>query len=198
MQYLIIAGIGGVIILTFLYVAYWQYKKVLREAKNYERGLKMVPLLIHLPPASDDIEVGSRDTRDVTEEAISQAQILYNVIASTATKGFKSRLYGQRHLAFEVVASKGLIHYYVVVPLVLIDVVKQAVNAAYPTARLEECEEHNIFNKVGRITGTIGGELSLKKEFSYPIATYQETKRDAMQALLNSITGLTKEPGLSL
>jgi hypothetical protein len=30
-----------------------QYKKTLREAKNYERGLKMVPMLIHLPPTSD-------------------------------------------------------------------------------------------------------------------------------------------------
>lgn len=198
MEYLIIALIGGLLVLAFLYAAYWQYKKVLREAKNYERGLKMVPLLIHLPPSTDDIEVGSRDARDVTEETISQAQVLYNVIASTATKGFKSKLYGQRHLAFEVVAAKGLIHYYVAVPMVLMDVVKQAVNAAYPTARLEECEEHNIFSKVGRITGTIGGELSLKKEFSYPISTYQESKRDAMQAILNSLSGLTKEDGAAV
>ncbi len=198
MQYLIIAFVGGLLILLFLYIAYGQYKKVLREAKNYERGLKMIPLLIHLPPATDDIDVGSRDTRDVTEETISQAQILYNVIASTATKGFKSKLYGQRHLALEVVASKGLIHYYVVVPMALIEVVKQAINAAYPTARLEECEEHNIFNQVGRITGTIGGELSLKKEFSYPIATYQETKRDAMQAILNSLSGMSKEDGAAV
>lgn len=198
MQYLIIALVGGVLVLLFLYVAYSQYKKVLREAKNYERGLKMVPLLIHLPPSTDDIEVGSRDTRDVTEETISQAQILYNVIASTATKGFKTKLYGQRHISFEIVASKGLIHYYVVVPMVLIDIVKQAVNAAYPTARLEEYEEHNIFSQVGRITGTIGGELSLKKEFSYPIATYQETKRDAMQAILNSLSGLGKDDGAAV
>lgn len=198
MQYLIIAFVGGVLVLLFLYIAYSQYKKVLREAKNYERGLKMVPLLIHLPPSTDDIEVGSRDTRDVTEETISQAQILYNVIASTATKGFKSKLYGQRHLSFEIVAAKGLIHYYVAVPMVLIDVVKQAVNAAYPTARLEECEEHNIFSKVGRITGTIGGEFSLKKEFAYPIATYQETKRDAMQAILNSLSGLGKDDGAAV
>jgi len=166
MEYLIIALVGGAIVLLFAYIAYSQYKKILREAKNYERGLKMIPLLIHLPPSTDDIEVGSRDTRDVTEETISQAQVLYNVIASTATKGFKSKLYGQRHLSFEVVATKGLIHYYVSVPIVLADVIKQAVNAAYPTARLEESEEHNIFNKVGRITGTIGGELGLKKEFS--------------------------------
>jgi len=190
--------IGGVLLALFLYVAYWQYRRITREAKNYERGLKTIPLLIHLPPSSDDIEVGSRDVRDVTDEAISQAQIMYNIVASTATKGFKSHIYGQRHITFEVVATKGLIHYYVVIPLVLVDVVKQAVVAAYPSAMLEEAEEHNIFSQVGKISGTIGGELTLKREFSYPIATYQDTKRDAMQAILSALAVVSQEDGAAI
>ena len=190
--------IGGVLLALFLYVGYWQYRRITREAKNYERGLKTVPLLIHLPPSSDDIEVGARDVRDVTDEAISQAQIMYNIIASTATKGFKTRVYGQRHITFEVVATKGLIHYYVVVPLVLVDVVKQAVVAAYPTATLEEAEEHNIFSRIGKISGTIGGELTLKRDFSYPIATFQDTKRDAMQAILSALAVVTQEDGAAI
>lgn len=190
--------IGGILLALFLYVGYWQYRKIVREAKNYERGLKTVPLLIHLPPSSDDIEVGSRDVRDVTDEAISQAQIMYNIIASTATKGFRSKIYGQRHITFEVVATKGLIHYYVVVPLALVDVVKQAVVAAYPSAMLEEAEEHNIFSQVGKITGTIGGELTLKRDFSYPIATYQDNKRDAMQAILSALAIVTQEDGAAI
>jgi hypothetical protein len=190
--------VGGVLLALFLYVAYWQYRRVTREAKNYERGLKTVPLLIHLPPSSDDIEVGTRDVRDVADEAISQAQIMYNIVASTATKGFKTRVYGQRHITFEVVATKGLIHYYVVVPLVLVDVVKQAVVAAYPSATLEEAEEHNIFSQVGKISGTIGGELTLKREFSYPIATYQDTKRDAMQAILSALAVVSREDGAAI
>jgi hypothetical protein len=198
-----IAIVVGIIIVLavvvgVVYAVYWQYRKILREAKNYERGLKMVPLLIHLPPSSDDIEVGARDNREVVEEAISQAQVMYNIIASTATKGFKSRIYGQRHLAFEIVASKGLIHYYLVCPVALIDVVKQSVLAAYPTARLEECEEHNMFSQTGRLSGVIGGELTLKKEYSYPIATYQESKRDAMQAILNALAALNKEDGAGI
>lgn len=193
----------GIFIFVSLLIAFgaigvWQYRKVLREAKNYERGLKMVPLLVHLPPSSDDIEQGGRDERDVTEEAISQAQVMYNIISSTATKGFKSKVYGQRHMSFEVVASKGLIHYYVAVPLVLIDVVKQALAAAYPTARLEEIEEHNIFSQVGKTSGTIGGELTLKKEYSYPIATFQDSKRDAMRAILNALTSVSREDGAAI
>lgn len=174
---------------------YMHSRKVLREQKNFERGLKMVPLLIHLPPQSSDTEVGSRDERDVLDETISKAQVLYNIISSTVQKGFKSNFYGQRHFAFEIVGSKGFVHFYAAVPVALIEVVDQAITSAYPTARLEEVAEHNIFSPVGRTTGTMGGELVLKEHSAFPIATYQESKRDAMQSLLNALATLDKEDG---
>lgn len=180
-------------------IGYVYYRRILREAKNYERGLKMVPLLIHLPPFSDDTEVGGRDARDVTEETVSKAQILYNIIASTATSGLKNKLvYGQRHIAFEIIAAKGVVNYYTAVPVTLIPVVEQAITSAYPTARLEEVEEHNLFSSVGRLSGTIGGEMVLKKNYAYPIATYQDSKRDSMQTILNSLASLTKDDGAGI
>lgn len=175
-----------------------QYRKTLREAKNYERGLKMISMYIHIPPSSDDLEGNGRDERDVIEEVLSQAQVMYNIIASTATKGFKSKVYGQRHLSLEIVAHEGLVHYYAVVPTVLIDVVRQAISAAYPSARLEEVEERNIFNQAGKLSGTIGGEFTLKKNFVYPIATYQESKRDAARALLNALSAAKREDGIAV
>lgn len=197
----------GIFISVFIFVflglgvgifLFAQYRKTLREAKNYERGLKMVPMLIHLPPSSDDIDSSGRDERDLNEEILSQAQVMYNIIASTATKGFKSKIYGQRHLSFEIVAREGLVHYYTVVPVVLVDVVRQAVAAAYPSARLEEVTEHSIFSQVGKISGTIGGEFTLKKNFVFPIATYQESKRDASRALLNALSAAGREDGAAI
>jgi hypothetical protein len=123
----------------------------------------------------------------VTEEILSQAQVMYNIISSTATKGFKSNIYGQKHISFEIVSHEGLIHYYAVVPIVLVETIKQAVSAAYPSARLEEVDERNIFSQTGKISGTIGGEFELKKSYVYPIATYQESKRDVARALLNAM-----------
>ena len=91
-----LAGLGGYIL--------YKSRKLLREAKNYERGLKMVPLLIHLPPSSDDIDAKGRDARDIADENISKASVLYGILSSTVSKGFKSKLYGQRHIALELVA----------------------------------------------------------------------------------------------
>ncbi|KKW04393.1 MAG: hypothetical protein UY35_C0004G0005 [Candidatus Saccharibacteria bacterium GW2011_GWC2_48_9] len=188
---LIVASVSAVLL-------YMLYQNTLREAKNYERGLKMVPMLIHLPPTSEDLDRGGRDEREVTDELLSQAQVMYNIIASTAQRGFKHRIYGQRHISFEIVAKEGLIYYYTVVPIVLIDVVRQSVIAAYPSARLEEVEEHNIFTKDTRASSVIGGEFSLKKSYVYPIATYQDTKRDASRAILNALSIIGREDGVGV
>ncbi len=179
-------------------VLYLHSRKLLREQKNFERGLKMVPLLIHLPPVSEDTEETGRDVRDVIEENISKAQVLYSIIASTLKKGFKSKFYGQRHFTFEIIGARGFVKFYAGVPVALVDVVKQAVNSAYPSAQLEEVTEHNIFSPIGRISGTMGGELTLKENYAYPIATYQELKRDAMQSLLNALSMLDKEDGAGI
>ena len=182
--FLIILAIAG----TVGPIIFMHSRRLFREQKNYERGLKMVPLLIHLPPPSDDIDGGGRDRRDVIDENISKAQVIYNIIASTVQKGFKSQFYGQRHFAFEIVGVKGFVYFYAAVPIALVDVVRQGIVSAYPTARLEEVADHNIFNQVGKINGTLGGELVLKESFAYPIATYQDLKRDTMQSLLNALS----------
>jgi hypothetical protein len=190
------------VVIVFMAIAgsaiFLRSRGIFREKKNYERGLKMVPLLIHLPPPSDDTEGNGRDVRDLADENISKAQIIYNIIASTLQKGFKSKFYGQRHFAFEIVGTQGFVYFYAAVPVALEEVVKQAIVSAYPSARLEEVAEHNIFSEVGKVSGTLGGELALKEDYAYPIATYQDLKRDAMQSLLNALATLGKEDGAAI
>ena len=190
---------GLLLFLTMLgLVIFLHTRRIYREQKNFERGLKMVPILIHLPPRSSDTEVGSRDARDVVDETISKAETLYDIIASTAQKGFKSKFYGQRHFAFEIVGVKGMVHFYAAVPVSLVDVVKQAILSSYPDARLEETTEHNIFSPTGLTSGTMGGELILKEDSARPIATFQELKRDTMQAVLNALSILDKDDGAGI
>lgn len=165
---------------------------------TYERGIEMVPLLIHLPPLSDDTEVNGRDVRDIVDENISKAQIIYNIISSTTQKNFKNRWYGQRHFSFEIVGTKGFVHLYAAVPADMLDVLKQAITSAYPSARLEVTTEHNIFNEVGGVNGVAGGEFNLKESFAYPIATYQDLKRDAFQSILNALSSLEASDGAAI
>jgi hypothetical protein len=180
-------------------ITFMAYRRTLRRAKGVERGLKMVPLLIHLPPPSDDTEnSGSRPVQDIMREKVKQAEVLYELIAGTAQPGFKSNFFGQRHIAFEIVASNGLVHYFAAVPIALVGVVEQAVVTAYPGARLEEVEDHNIFNPQGRLTGTVGGELVLRHEAAYPIALIEQMERDPMEAMINSLYKLQLGDGAAI
>jgi Helicase HerA, central domain len=187
---LIAASAGGFFVVTS--------RRNAQSVKNIERGLKMMPLMIHLPPSSDDIDGGGRDVRDIVDENVSKAQIIYNIIASTWQKDKNFKKFGQRHLGFEVVAMNGFVYFYAIVPVLLIEVVKQAIVSAYPSARLEEAPDHNVFSDVGKINGVAGGELVLKEPYGYPIATYQDIKRDPMQALLNAMGGLEKQDGATV
>ena len=190
--------IGVLLAIGFIILAWKIFAGVKRERKNYERALKMVPMLIHLPPSTDDIQTGGRDERDVINEQISEAQVMYSIISSTLKKGLKGRLYGQRHISFEIVAHDGLINYYATVPAVLTETVKQAITAAYPTARMEEVADPNFFSEVGKIDAVVGGELRLKEDYWYPIATYEDTKRDASLGLINAMSVAKPGDGLGI
>ena len=70
-------GIGGglfvgilifILILTTIIVVVVRILKQKRKAKELERALKLIPMLIHLPPSTDDIQGGGRDERDVNDE----------------------------------------------------------------------------------------------------------------------------------
>ena len=203
-------AIFGLIIIAAIFVVIRMLKQK-RKAKEFERALKMIPMLIHLPPSTDDIQGGGRDERDVNDEAISQATIMYTIISSTLKKaGMKTHVYGQKYFSFEIVAVDGFVKYYAVVPAVLTETVKQAILTSYPTARLEETEVENIFSRDGMDNSegagnqynaenfVSGGELVMKKEVEYPILTFQEMKWDAQLALLNAFSKVRIGEGLGL
>ena len=104
---IIVAVVASVILLVAIILATRISK--LRKAKKYERGVKLTSLLIHLPPTTDDIDGGGRDKRDIANEAVSKAQVMYSILSSTLEKGFKTKLYGQRHFSLEIIAKDGLI-----------------------------------------------------------------------------------------
>ncbi len=191
-------GIPAICFLAAGFILWKVFAGKQREKKNYERAMKMVPMLIHLPPSTEDIQGGGRDARDVVNEEISEAQVMYSIISSTVKKGLSSKLYGQKHISFEIVAHDGFIKYYAIVPAVLTEVIRQAITAAYPSARMEEVDDPNFFSKTGGLDAVAGGELTLKKDYSYPIATFEDTRQDASLALINALSTAKKGDGIGL
>ncbi|MBO7560553.1 TraM recognition domain-containing protein, partial [Candidatus Saccharibacteria bacterium] len=198
MEYWVVITVMAVAAILLFVLLFGSRLAGLKKSKKYERGLKMVPLLIHLPPTTDDIDGGGRDKRDIANEAVSKAQVMYSILSSTLNKGRDAKLYGQRHFSFEIIAKDGLIKYYAIVPAVLTEVVKQAIQSSYPTARIEAKLEENIFEGGGGTDAVAGAELTLNKKPYLPIATYEDTKRDASMAILNALSSVGKNEGAAV
>ena len=78
----IVEFLAMIAVIVVILVIIWKiFAGAKRDRKNYERSLKMVPMLIHLPPSTDDIQGGGRDERDVNDEQISEAQVMYSIVS---------------------------------------------------------------------------------------------------------------------
>ena len=174
------------------------YGRSRRQRKNYQRGLEMIVLQIHLPPPGESANQ-QRDQREIIDENISKAHILYNVLASIDyQKNLKARYFGQQHFGFEIIADDKIVTFYAVAPDSLAGIIKQAVVSAYPTARVEQVSDHNLFNQSAPSAGIVGATIGLKDHFSQPIATYVDTKQDTMKSILQALINLDQGLGVGL
>ena len=191
------AGLCVSFLLAFVVFVILRHRN--RSKEDLKRGLSMVTMRIHLPPMSEDVESKTRDGRDVVEENIAKATVLYNLLASTIEKkSFKTTYYGQQHLGFEIIAKDDSVDFYAVAPVDLVPIIRQAVNSAYKSAKVEETEEHNLFDPQIKPESVLGGEMVLKEHFAYPIATYVNSRQDIMKSILGALYSLQDKDGAGL
>lgn len=185
----------GIVILGI--IGFFLYQRKLFFYKQVERALKMVPLLIKIP-YPDPEDLGSKNPKVYMEEQLAIAEQFIAILCSIYKKGFKSFLFGQRHLIFEIIASKNEILFYVVAPVSLLDLVEKAITAQYPKATVEETEEHNIFSQISEIKGIAGGSFYLSKNPAFPINTFRSMDVDPLKTIVNSLSNLQEGEGAAI
>ncbi|MFO0955634.1 MAG: DUF87 domain-containing protein [Candidatus Saccharibacteria bacterium] len=183
---LVILAILGVVVGLLL-------RRRARHAKDIERSLKMVPLLLRLPPAEPDDS--QRDDREEIKENISKAEGIFTLLSGTFAKSW---LYSQRHIAFEIVAQGEQIFFYVAVPAGLVTSVEKALIAAYPGIQIVHVADHNIFSSTGKIQTVSGGELRLTNKSMYPIQTYKTLDFDPLSGMLSGLSRLKADEGAAV
>lgn len=85
------------------------------------------------------------------------------------------------HIALEIAAHDGYIHFYLVVPRAIRELLELQIQAQYPKAQIEELVDYNLFNPTGHVLGTT---LHLTKPPYYPIRTYKRLDADPLAAVL--------------
>ncbi len=172
------------------------FRRKTRRAKDIERSLKMVPLLVKLPPLSV-AEGQNTDSQTMVQEQIGHAEQLFAALSGIA-QNKKKGWYGQRHIGLEIVAYESELYFYVIAPISLLSIVQKALQSAYPAAQFEEVRDHNIFSDQSKIAGVSGGEFSLSKESYFPINDYKKTGADNLSSMLTGMSKLQTGEGAAI
>ncbi|USN54004.1 MAG: DUF853 family protein [Candidatus Nomurabacteria bacterium] len=181
-------------------LALWLIRWYVRAKHRVPVALEHVVLLVTVPKEAAQDEHQPSDPR----ELLSVAETLYANLAgikaeqhaNILTNAWYNFLYGRTdHLAFEIVAQKGLIKFYMAVPRHLQQLLESQVQAQYPMAHIEEVPDYNIFPPQGYVAGSY---LTLAKASAYPIRSYRTLESDPLNALTNVMSKLDPNEGAAI
>ena len=155
-----------------------------------------VVYLVRLPkekPKDDEKEF----TTQMIKDEISKAETVLNAIGGLrAQRGLKSWLLGRSdHFALEIVAQSRKIAFYFVAPRAMGRYIEQQINAHYPDAAIEEQKDYNIFHPGAVVKA---GYLKTKRNFIFPIKTYQKSETDPMNSIVNVLSKLGENESIAV
>lgn len=153
-------------------------------------------LLVKLPKEKPKDNESTYGVQQIREEISKGETIFASIGGLKAEKGFKSWLYGRRdHFSFEVVASQNKIAFYIATPKGSARYIEQQIHAHYPEASIEEMEDYNAFSPDTQVAA---GYLRTKREFYFPIKTYNKMDVDPMNSIINVMSKLTKDESIAI
>lgn len=176
-----------VVVLAALLFSIW-LRSLFSRFYQMQAAFTKVLLLVTVPKDSAR-DKDEHTTQESVREDIAVAESLFAAIGGMkAERGLRAWLWGrQDHLALEIVANKGLISFYVVVPKHLVRYIEQHIEAQYPEAQIEEVHGYNMFVPHGV---EAGASLTFSKPFPFPFKTYREIETDPLSAITNALSRL--------
>lgn len=164
---LVIMGLLAFAVSLYIGLQWWKHRD--REKES----LTSVTMLVSVP----------RDN-EVKIDAMEQ---LFSSLASIRKKSWWSlfdRLVRQDHLAFEMVAKKEDIRFYVSCPHHLVDLVEKQIHGAWPGGEVAEVPEPNIFSKGGKVAFAALKKTGAAYE---PVKLYRELSTDPLSSLTSNL-----------
>ncbi len=171
--FLVVLLVAAVITVFVYMVIQW-----LKHYKREEYALSFVTLLVQLPK-DNEIKVDA-------------AEQMFAGLYSLHKGGFWSFAKRQPIIGFEIVALKEEIAFYVSCPRGIQDLVEKQINGAYPSARIKEVDEVNIFNEGGRVAFKA---LKLSKPNYYPIQIYKDLPTDGLSLITSALSKMQSGEG---
>ncbi|MBI4130555.1 type IV secretion system DNA-binding domain-containing protein [Candidatus Roizmanbacteria bacterium] len=129
------------------------------------------------------------------EIKIDAAEQFFSSFGSLRKSGWKTRITGQVHFTFEMVATPGDIRFYVSVPKKFRDLMEKQIYGAYPGADIHEVQEYNIFSRTGKVAFKA---LRLKNDDYNPIKVYKDLPTDPLSSVTASLSKMGAGEGVAI
>ena len=162
-------------IFGYMIFQWWKH----RNRENY--ALDFATLLVRLP----------RDN----EIKIDAAEQMFAGLYSLKKGGFFSWLKPEDVFAFEIIALKEDLAFYISCSKKIRDLVEKQVHGAYPNADIKEVDDVNIFSEKGRVEFC---SLRLDKANHFPIKTYKDLPTDGLSLITSALSKMGAGEGAIL
>ncbi|EKE29385.1 MAG: hypothetical protein ACD_2C00182G0010 [uncultured bacterium (gcode 4)] len=173
-------------ILIWLALAGFIWVLIIRKKSDFKRSLNMTFLRVLIPKKESDLDEKKETIHDFKWQISLMEQLLASLKALQSS-WWKTKLFWQDYLSFEYLAAEKEIHFYMVVPKKVKNLVEKQVTSYYPDAIVDEVQEYNVFKDKKIIKAA---ELKLKKEYYLPIKTYQKLESDPINNITNAFSKL--------
>lgn len=183
---------------AFIFLAIFLIRKIIRIILFNTSYFDHVIFLIKLPKNRGNREANNaEESIQHLKEDIAVGETIFNAIGGLrAQRGFKAWFLGRTdHFSFEIVACNGEIYFYMAAPKNYSRYLEQQIHAHYPDAVIDKVEDYNIFKPKTEI---LSGYLKTRREFLFPIKTYQKMDTDPLNSLVNVMSKIDKEEGIAV
>lgn len=164
-------------ILVFLY-------SKMRNSGQLTRSLNMAILRVSVSKKQEQRE---KNTSEERKQNISVMEQLFSNLSNIREPMLTRLLYGPFYMSFEISTptDSNEIFFYVGTPKKFISIVEKQIHSFYPDANIERINDYNIFVPNG---GSAGSYMTLKKDFVFPIKTYQNLEADPLSSLTSALS----------
>lgn len=192
--------IAGLVVVALAILTVWFLRGWFRKRNKVPQALVYTVLLVLLPRETPQNQTGQRDWREVLAGFetlfVTLGGIKFPAANNAMVSAWRKFWFGHHdHLAFEIVAHSGQIHFYIAVPRATQQLVELQIQAQYPQAQIEEVDDYNLFTPKSHIRGTM---LKLSKQFFFPIRSYKRLDVDPLNALTNVLSKVQPGEGAAI
>ncbi len=182
--------VGVIILGAFGTIFYF----ILRRKKRAP-DVRHVCLQVMLPKEQQEEESGQGASRiQQLQEQISVGESFLSFLGNMRAQRWYNTLGKGRddHFTLEIVADRGEIRFYIIVPEPMREFMEQQLHAQYPSADILPTTEYNPFRPTSYV---VAASLKLKKNTVLPILTYRRMDVDPLSGLTNALSKLNPEEG---